>query len=88
MDAEITLTPTTDDDAPALRAQHPTPEVAKWWDLAELAASLSAAARGRRRILESHGALCATPPIPGGCPPRLAKLACALERARAAPVGG
>lgn len=32
---EITLTPTTEDDAPVLRAQRSTPEVAHWWDLPE-----------------------------------------------------
>lgn len=31
--AEITLTPTAEQDGPALRALHSTPEVAQWWDL-------------------------------------------------------
>src|SRR3712207_4899976 len=30
---QITLTPTSEDDAPALRALHSTPQVAQWWDL-------------------------------------------------------
>ena len=29
----ITLTPTIEEDGPALRAIHATPEVARWWDL-------------------------------------------------------
>ena len=33
MTPEITITPTTEEDAPALRALHETPEVSQWWDL-------------------------------------------------------
>lgn len=33
MNPEITLTPTTDEDGPVLRAHHSTPEVSEWWDL-------------------------------------------------------
>ncbi len=33
MNTEITLTPTTEDDGPELRALHAAPEVAEFWDL-------------------------------------------------------
>ena len=33
MEPEITLSPTVDDDGPALRAMHSTPGVSEWWDL-------------------------------------------------------
>lgn len=32
-DPEVALTRTTEEDGPTLRAQHSTPEVARWWDL-------------------------------------------------------
>ena len=35
MDLGITLTPTTEEDGPALRALHSEPAVAQWWDLPE-----------------------------------------------------
>ena len=35
MDAQITLTPTSDEDGPALRALHTAPDVAQWWDFPE-----------------------------------------------------
>lgn len=55
MEPGTTLTPTVDDDGPALRALHATPEVASWWDLPDTGFPMSDEPDAQRLTIRHGG---------------------------------